>query len=83
MATTDFEVRQLLKAYRKGLISDELFAEQMKDLNGARRYAYNGTSHATESEITPITARATPLRARWSCISWTSSAAGRTSPLSI
>jgi len=51
MATTDFEVRQLLKAYRKGLISDELFAEQMKDLNGARRYAYNGTTHATESEM--------------------------------
>ena len=51
MATTDFEVRQLLKAYRKGLISDELFAEQMKDLNGARRYAYNGTSHVTESEM--------------------------------
>jgi len=51
MATTDFEVRQLLKAYRKGLISDELFAEQMKDLNGARRYAYNGTTHTTESEM--------------------------------
>jgi len=51
MATTDFEVRQLLKAYRKGLISDELFAEQMKDLNGARRYAYNGTTHATEGEM--------------------------------
>jgi len=51
MATTDFEVRQLLKAYRKGLISDELFAEQMKDLNGARQYAYNGTSHATEGEM--------------------------------
>jgi bacterioferritin (cytochrome b1) len=51
MATTDFEVRQLLKAYRKGLISDELFAEQMKDLNGARQYAYNGTRHATEREM--------------------------------
>ena len=51
MATTDFEVRQLLKAYRKGLISDELFAEQMKDLNGAHRYAYNGTTHTTESEM--------------------------------
>jgi hypothetical protein len=24
MATADFEVKQLLKAYRKGLISDEL-----------------------------------------------------------
>jgi len=27
-----FEVRQLLKAYRKGLISDELFAEQMREI---------------------------------------------------
>jgi len=51
MATSEFEVRQLLKAYRKGLISDELFAEQMKEMNGARRYAYNGTSHATEHEM--------------------------------
>jgi quercetin dioxygenase-like cupin family protein len=32
MATTDFEVQQLLKAYRKGLISDELFEAQMKEL---------------------------------------------------
>lgn len=32
MATRDFEVQQLLKAYRKGLISDELFEEQMKEL---------------------------------------------------
>ena len=33
MATVDFEVRRLLKAYRKGLISDELFEKQMKELN--------------------------------------------------
>jgi quercetin dioxygenase-like cupin family protein len=32
MATKDFEVQQLLKAYRKGLISDELFAKQMSEL---------------------------------------------------
>jgi quercetin dioxygenase-like cupin family protein len=32
MATRDFEVRQLLKAYRKGLISDEVFAAQMQDV---------------------------------------------------
>jgi len=32
MATTDFEIQQLLKAYRKGLISDELFEAQMKEL---------------------------------------------------
>jgi quercetin dioxygenase-like cupin family protein len=35
MATHDFEVQQLLKAYRKGLISDELFASQMKELGEA------------------------------------------------
>jgi bacterioferritin (cytochrome b1) len=52
MATTDFEARQLLKAYRKGLISDELFEEQMKELNdGHRGYTYNGQSHATEREM--------------------------------
>jgi quercetin dioxygenase-like cupin family protein len=35
MATKDFEVQQLLKAYRKGLISDDLFAAQMKELGEA------------------------------------------------
>jgi len=35
MATRDFEVQQLLKAYRKGLISDELFETQMKELGEA------------------------------------------------
>jgi len=37
MANKDFEVKQILKAYRKGLISDALFAEQMQELgaNGA------------------------------------------------
>jgi quercetin dioxygenase-like cupin family protein len=32
MAAKDFEVQQLLKAYRKGLISDELFEKQMMEL---------------------------------------------------
>jgi len=32
MATKDFEVQQLLKAYRKGLISDKLFEQQMSEL---------------------------------------------------
>ncbi len=36
MADRDFEVRQLLRAYRKGLISDELFEEQMKELGVAK-----------------------------------------------
>jgi hypothetical protein len=53
MATTDFEARQLLKAYRKGLISDTLFEEQMRELgaNGQRSYTYNGQGHATEREM--------------------------------
>lgn len=32
MATKDFEVQQLLKAYRKGLITDDLFEKQMNEL---------------------------------------------------
>jgi quercetin dioxygenase-like cupin family protein len=35
MATQDFEVQQLLKAYRKGIISDELFEAQMSELGAA------------------------------------------------
>ena len=37
MATQDFEVQQLLKAYRKGLISDEVFAAQMKEVGESHR----------------------------------------------
>ena len=55
MATADFEMRQLLKAYRKGLISDELFEEQMREFNqngsGQQCYMYNGKAHATEREM--------------------------------
>ena len=32
MPNTDFEVQQLLKAYRKGIISEELFAQQIDQL---------------------------------------------------
>ncbi len=32
MATAEFEAQQLLKAYRKGLISDALFEEQMREI---------------------------------------------------
>ena len=35
MATKDFEIQQLVKAYRKGLISDDLFAAQMQELEAA------------------------------------------------
>lgn len=35
MASKDFEVRQILKAYREGLISEELFKRQMDELCAA------------------------------------------------
>jgi len=35
MATKDFEVQQIVRAYRKGLISEELFASQMAELGAA------------------------------------------------
>lgn len=37
MVDQDFERRQVLKAYRRGLISDQLFAEQMAEIAGAGR----------------------------------------------
>ncbi|NOT56112.1 MAG: hypothetical protein HOP18_16050 [Deltaproteobacteria bacterium] len=52
MATADFEARQLLKAYRKGLISDDLFEAQMREIgNGKGQYVFNGKPHATEREM--------------------------------
>jgi hypothetical protein len=52
MATTNFETEQLLRAYRKGLISDELFEQQVKEINGGERnYTYDGKSHSTEREM--------------------------------
>ena len=55
-ATQDFEAKQLLKAYRKGLISDDLFEAQMREVrncssNGSGKYIYDGKSHATEREM--------------------------------
>jgi len=52
MATADFEVKQLLKAYRKGIISDDLFEAQMRELqNGEAKYVFNGKAHASEREM--------------------------------
>jgi len=52
MATVDFEVKQLLKAYRKGLISDELFEAQIRELQtDAGKYVFNGKSYASEREM--------------------------------
>jgi hypothetical protein len=56
MASKEFEVQQLLKAYRKGIISEDLFAKQMAEIGGtangqgrAAMSAGNGQSAATAS----------------------------------
>lgn len=56
MATVESEVKQLLKAYRKGLISDELFEAEILEMtkagqNGRGQYTYNGKSVGSESEM--------------------------------
>jgi hypothetical protein len=56
MAAADFEVKQLLKAYRKGLISDELFEAQILEMtkgeqNGRAQYTYNGEPVGSEREM--------------------------------
>lgn len=45
MATQTFEAQQILKAYRKGLISDELFEQQMKELGAP---AMNGKGNGVD-----------------------------------
>ena len=56
MASKEFEVQQLLKAYRKGIISEDLFAKQMAEIaatangqGGAAMSAGNGQGAATTS----------------------------------
>jgi bacterioferritin (cytochrome b1) len=56
MATADFEVKQLLKAYRKGLISDDLFEAQIAELtkggqNGHTQFTYNDKPVGSEREM--------------------------------
>src|SRR5579883_2810473 len=45
MASKEFVVQQLLKAYRKGIISDDLFAQQMAEIGADM----NGQGHAAIS----------------------------------
>lgn len=42
MVTKEFEAQQILKAYRKGLISDALFEEQMQAIGIASKNEKNG-----------------------------------------
>jgi hypothetical protein len=47
--TSQFELRQLLKAYRRGLISDDVFEEQLRDIQG-NGAAGNGQAPAPARE---------------------------------
>jgi len=52
MATKNFEVQQLFKAYRAGVISEDFFQQQMDELvssNGAHETVPNVFSHRSES----------------------------------
>jgi hypothetical protein len=64
MASKNFEVQQLFKVYRKGLISEELFLEEMDELcatgNGQHATGSNGQGSATilssrRTKIRPMT----------------------------
>ena len=52
MATQDFAVQQLLRAYRKGVISEELFASQMAELGGSKngQNGQNGQKSSARQE---------------------------------
>ncbi len=72
MASKEFEVQQLLKAYRKGIISEELFAKQMAEIgttaNGqghAAMSAANGQAAAANGQATATNAQpAAPMMMR-------------------
>lgn len=55
VVTKEFEARQLVKAYRRGLISDELFAEQMCEIGmpttAGKTYTINGRAYASERKM--------------------------------
>lgn len=49
--TSQFELRQLLKAYRRGLISDELFEEQLHEIGGATHANGNGAAPPAPAKV--------------------------------
>ena len=53
MANKDFEIQQLLKAYRKGIISDELFAEQMASLRNGDNQSAGPSGNGQAAASTP------------------------------
>ncbi len=66
MASKEFEVQQLLKAYRKGLISEDLFTKQMAEIeataNGQSRAAAMSAGNGQGAATKP--AQAAPMMMR-------------------
>lgn len=58
--TSQFELRQLLKAYRRGLISDELFEEQLQEIHGAVHGNGNGAAPQTATKVYRVRDRTFP-----------------------
>lgn len=63
MAGTDFEVRQLLKAYRTGLITEQLFIRQIDELcaSGNAPHANGGNGAAIGAAAPPKPSRPRPI----------------------
>lgn len=58
--TSQFELRQLLKVYRRGLISDELFEEQLHEIQGAAHANGNGASAQAPARVWRVRDRTFP-----------------------
>lgn len=58
--SSQFELRQLLKAYRRGWISDELFEEQLREIQGTSSAEGNGTSDEAPTKVYRVGERTFP-----------------------
>lgn len=58
--TSQFELRQLLKAYRRGLITDELFEEQLREIQGPPSANGNGAAPAAPAKAYRVRDRSFP-----------------------
>jgi hypothetical protein len=64
MTSKDFEVHQLLKAYRKGLVSEEFFTQQMDEMCASPNGQSARTENLTACRASGRDGRRRPRRAR-------------------
>lgn len=58
--TSEFELRQLLKAYRRGLISDEVFEQQLQEIRGASPTNGDGKAPPAPARVYQVRDRTFP-----------------------